>query len=303
MPALTFSMLRKARTFNQIRKGGDHDQKEHGNWADGGGPREFDGVRVAGGGLWVDSNKTYGRNPPKGKILAAYTDDNGYTIRIVGGAGPAGGFRPRTGLMSITSPDGERRRAGFWMGWPEDEWKVSSKSWRRMSWEDKAAMEVKHQATAYAGLKSDFEFYSKSTGSAAKSFSELRKGGDHDQSEHGNWADGGGGQQSISTAEIKRAAKLANNPNAKMYENTFSIYRRGAGGSKERWLMRDPKTNLILGSVNQEGKKFRATVSGLMTAKKPSVKEAWDAAKAGQFEGRMDINTGRLKKHGSLRTK
>lgn len=37
--ATTFGQLRnkkkKPKTFNQIRKGGDHDQKEHGNWADG----------------------------------------------------------------------------------------------------------------------------------------------------------------------------------------------------------------------------------------------------------------------------
>lgn len=103
-------------------------------------------------------------NPPK-DILASYTDNDGYKIEIDGNVPHAEKYAVplvRYGIFYITNPDGKRVKAGYWMNWPEKEWKISKTAWGKMRWRERAAMEVKHQATAYRGLKHDFEFHNHS---------------------------------------------------------------------------------------------------------------------------------------------
>ena len=115
-------------------------------------------------GVWKDPTATRSDKPPKGKILAAYTDDEGYTIRIVGGT-PGGQEHgmgvPRFGTMYVTSPKGRTLQAGYFMNWTEKNYKLTQKEWEKLSWEDRAALEVKQQATRYASLSNEFEFRSK----------------------------------------------------------------------------------------------------------------------------------------------
>ena len=98
--------------------------------------------------------------PPQGKILASYTDEDGYTISIRGGVPKekemALGQR-RYGQYILTSPEGKSVIGGYWMAWPEEEWDIWPTKWDIMSWEQRAAMEAKHQATAYRPLKDQFE--------------------------------------------------------------------------------------------------------------------------------------------------
>lgn len=97
--------------------------------------------------------------PQKGKELASFKDNDGYTIEIVWGTPPekesAMGNR-RYGTMFITSPEGKKVQAGYWMNWPEKEWDIVKPRWENMSWEKRAEMEVKQQATKYASLKDQF---------------------------------------------------------------------------------------------------------------------------------------------------
>ena len=103
---------------------------------------------------------TRGDLPPQGEILASYTDDDGYTVSIRGGVAAgkeiALGQR-RYGQFIITSPKGKSVNAGFWMAWPEDEWWISKPMWEGMSWQQRAEIEVKHQATAYKSLADQFK--------------------------------------------------------------------------------------------------------------------------------------------------
>ena len=47
------------------------------------------------------------------------------------------------------------------MNWPEEEWNISPKNWGKMSWEDRAKLEVEQQATKYNSLKDNFVFHKK----------------------------------------------------------------------------------------------------------------------------------------------
>lgn len=119
----------------------------------------FDGTHNAPGEIWKSPGSSKGPVPPR-KTLAAYTDKEGYTIRIVGqtpkGEESAMG-QTRFGTMSITSPEGKMKKGGYWMAWPEKSWNISDKEWKKMTWEDKAALEVKQQATAYKPLSFQFD--------------------------------------------------------------------------------------------------------------------------------------------------
>ena len=43
------------------------------------------------------------------------------------------------------------------MNAPEREWKISQKVWDKMSWEERAALEVEQQGTKYAALRISHE--------------------------------------------------------------------------------------------------------------------------------------------------
>ena len=94
--------------------------------------------------------------PPTG-VLASYTDQDGYTASIVGMPDdPTGNGRCGRELIS----DGNTTvKAGYWMNCPEEEWNIPERQWQRMSWPDRAAMEVKQQAIAYKPLKDQFAFW------------------------------------------------------------------------------------------------------------------------------------------------
>lgn len=151
---------------------GQHDQKTHG----GNVPKKIDGI-------WVDPNKTHDNLPEHGKTLASYTDEDGYSIIIKGGVPKGQEFwegdhkhqTRRYGQMFIISPKGKTIKAGYWMDWPEEEWKISHTKYYNLSWEDRAALEVKQQATAYASLSHSFEFHSEN----------KHLPGQHDQLDHG----------------------------------------------------------------------------------------------------------------------
>lgn len=91
--------------------------------------------------------------PPTG-VLASYTDQDGYTVSIVGmpddptGAGRCGKMYISDGKTTVS--------AGYWMNYPEKAWNIPLRKWRGMSWQDRAAMEAKQQATAYKPLKDQF---------------------------------------------------------------------------------------------------------------------------------------------------
>lgn len=97
--------------------------------------------------------------PSADHLLAEFTDTAGYTIRIydvvVGGPTVVMGVE-RAGTEFITSPDGEVRRCGYWMDWPEDHWKISEKKYYMLSDKERAALEAKEQATRW-NLKKTFD--------------------------------------------------------------------------------------------------------------------------------------------------
>lgn len=109
---------------------------------------------------------SHGPLPPKGKVLATYTDADGYTVMIRGGMSaretlPYDAFARegfgRKGRILIIAPDGRWHRSMFFMGYPETTWARSVKrKYGRMSWEEKAALEVTQQATKYEPLKTQF---------------------------------------------------------------------------------------------------------------------------------------------------
>jgi hypothetical protein len=122
---------------------------------------EFDGTHNKPGELWKSPGASHGPMPPR-KILAAYTDDEGYTVRIVGqtpkGEEQAMGVQ-RFGSMAITNPAGKMKKTGYFMNWPEKSYNVTDKEWKKLSWEDRAALEVKQQATAYQPLSTQFDHF------------------------------------------------------------------------------------------------------------------------------------------------
>jgi len=115
------------------------------------------------GTFWTASTVTHGDTPPSGKI-ASYTDRQSYTVHIDGMTDPdelAGRVvsLPRYGAMWITDPEGNTIRSGYWMNWPEDEWNLSEQAWAELSWEQRATLEVKQQATAYRPLENQFTWH------------------------------------------------------------------------------------------------------------------------------------------------
>jgi hypothetical protein len=115
------------------------------------------------GTAWTAPTMTHGNVPPEG-LIASYTDDQGYTIHIDGMTDPdelAGEVvpLPRYGAMWIIDPDGNRIRSGHWMNWPEEEWNLTKEEWTALSWERRATLEVKQQATAYAPLAQQFTWH------------------------------------------------------------------------------------------------------------------------------------------------
>jgi hypothetical protein len=92
------------------------------------------------------------------KPVVTYTDDAGYTAAIHKGA-PSNAFSKsfpadyqRTGTKLVYAPDGRVVSTGYWMNSPEESWGISQQQWNSMSELERAAMEVKQQATAYAPL-------------------------------------------------------------------------------------------------------------------------------------------------------
>jgi hypothetical protein len=121
-------------------------------------PRDADGkfdTSGGGGKAWQAPSQSHGSRPPK-RTLASYTDPEGYTLSVVGevrgGPEVAMGAR-RYGTMLITPPSGKTVRSGYWMNFPEASWGMSEKEYRAKSWEERAALQAKHSATAYASLK------------------------------------------------------------------------------------------------------------------------------------------------------
>ena len=98
--------------------------------------------------------------PRNGEELASYTDEDGYTVSIEWGV-PVGSHESmgnrRYGTMYLTDPAGKKIRSGYWMNWPEKEWNLSSEKWKQLSLKQRAAIEVKQQATKYASLEDQFE--------------------------------------------------------------------------------------------------------------------------------------------------
>jgi len=133
-----------------------------GRWTGGAIGELVGGVHVKGGGLWVTKGESHGKLPPKGTQLAAYTDPEGYTITLIGGTRKGEETAMgviRYGTMKIVAPGGPSVgvKAGYFMNFPEESWNISEKQWKGMSWEHKAGMQVRHQATAYNSLKQQYE--------------------------------------------------------------------------------------------------------------------------------------------------
>ena len=97
------------------------------------------------------------------KILASVHDGDGYQISIMGRQPSENDPIPNSvyGQMFITNPEGQSVRGGYWMNWPEPEWNISPIEWGKLSWEKRARMEVKQQATSYDSLKNNFQFFLK----------------------------------------------------------------------------------------------------------------------------------------------
>jgi hypothetical protein len=114
------------------------------------------------GGQWTASTRSHGSRPPN-KVLAEYTDPEGYKVAVHGGLKPgeetAMGTR-RYGKMLLTAPgEGVSVRGGYWMNFPEKEWGLSDKQYRALSWEERAALQAHHQATAYKPLREQHAFF------------------------------------------------------------------------------------------------------------------------------------------------
>lgn len=100
-----------------------------------------------------------------GEKLASYKDDEGYTITIYDGVPPGeemiwstdNGPEGRKGTMYVTSPKGKTIQAGYWMDWSEKEWGMSDAEYGALPKKERAALEVKQQATAYRPLSDDFK--------------------------------------------------------------------------------------------------------------------------------------------------
>jgi hypothetical protein len=113
-----------------------------------------------GGEFGTVGEESRGKLPPKGKVLAEYTDEDGYTSRIVGGVAKGQEFGiglRRYATIYIVAPDGEKVRAGYFMNWPDESYDLTEEAWGKLSWEKRAAMETRKQATAYRPLREQFK--------------------------------------------------------------------------------------------------------------------------------------------------
>jgi len=63
----------------------------------------------------------------------------------------------RQGTTVITSPSGDRVVSGYWMDWPETEWGLFWLRYRAMERNQRAALEVYQQATAYSPIPFQFQ--------------------------------------------------------------------------------------------------------------------------------------------------
>src|SRR5437588_2074419 len=88
-----------------------------------------------------------------GQELARYTDGDGYTVTITSLREQECG---RVGLIRIIAPTGRAICRGYWLNVPEPDWKISEQAWSRLPVEQRAALEAKQQATAYAPLREQF---------------------------------------------------------------------------------------------------------------------------------------------------
>lgn len=89
------------------------------------------------------------------KILAHHMDDEGYVSSITHeeGTQPSGQL-PGYGSHHITSPEGVTlTQEGGWKNLPEKEWNLTKSEWDSMPLEERAKLETRQQATAYAPLR------------------------------------------------------------------------------------------------------------------------------------------------------
>lgn len=107
-------------------------------------------------------------DPTKDKPLAKATDKDGYRIEIHShvdkplpdhhkGVNNMGYEIDRHGTMYIFAPNGKWVHAGYWMNWPEKEWKIPKRKWYQMPLQKRAQLEANWQTHAYNSLKSQFE--------------------------------------------------------------------------------------------------------------------------------------------------
>jgi hypothetical protein len=113
-----------------------------------------------GGEFGTVGEESHGKLPPKGKVLAEYTDEDGYTSRIVGGVAKGQEFGiglRRYATIYIVAPDGDKVRAGYFMNWPDESYGLTEEAWGKLSWEKRATLETRKQATAYRPLREQFK--------------------------------------------------------------------------------------------------------------------------------------------------
>lgn len=118
-------------------------------------------------------------DPTKNKPLASATDGDGYRIEIhshvdkpmtLGGENELGYPIVRSGTMFIFNPENEFVQSGYWMNWPEEDWKIERLAWLKMPLSKRAKMEAEWQTHAYRPLADQFEDRKKSLKEAVDLF-------------------------------------------------------------------------------------------------------------------------------------
>lgn len=105
-------------------------------------------------------------------LLASSTDKDGYIIGIYdyvdkqfdgyypGARNYANYPLKRNGTMLITDPNGESVVGGYWMDFPEREWKIKNpKQWFSIPRNQRAQMEADWQLYHYKPLKEQFQWF------------------------------------------------------------------------------------------------------------------------------------------------
>jgi len=109
-----------------------------------------------------------GYDPTKGRVLASATDKDGYRIEIHShveeplpdhfkGYNELGYAVDRFGTKYIFAPDGRWVQGGYWMNWPEPEWKIGVGTWLKTPLRKRAQLEADWQTHAYDPLKVQFK--------------------------------------------------------------------------------------------------------------------------------------------------